>query len=71
MTLILLGIAEWAFIGFVMLRLPIPGFLLAHLGDVGWYVDLRVAPIWASAFLLVGVLLLRRRSRPAAPNSQP
>jgi hypothetical protein len=33
-------------------------------------VDPLKAPIWAIAFLLIGVLLLRRRSKPAAPSSQ-
>jgi hypothetical protein len=63
--------AEWAFILFVPLRLPIPGFLRTHFGDILLYVDLKVAPIWATAFLFIGMLLLRRRTKPARPSSQP
>ena len=68
--LILLGTIQLAILGIMVLRLPIPGGLLVHLGDVVLSVDPTIAGISAGAFLLIGILLLRRRSKPM-PTSQP
>jgi len=58
--LILLGTIQLAILGIMVLRLPIPGGLLVHLGDVVLSVDPTIAGISAGAFLLIGILLLRR-----------
>ena len=63
-VLILVGATGLAIYGIVMLRLPVPGVLLRRLGYVVLYVDPAGAPISAGAFLIAGILLLRRRSKP-------
>ena len=68
--LVLLGTIQLAILGIVVLRLPIPGGLLVHLGDIVLSVDPTIAASWAGAFLLIGILLLRRRSKPIMPTSQ-
>jgi len=69
--LILLGTIQLTILGIVVFRLRIPGGLLVHLGDIVLSVDPTIAAISAGAFLLIGILLLRRRSKPIVPTSQP
>jgi hypothetical protein len=63
-ALILVGATGLAIYGIVMLRLPVPRDLLSRLGYVVLFVDPAGAPIAAGAFLIAGILLLRRRSKP-------
>jgi hypothetical protein len=63
-VLILVGATGLAIYGIVILRLPAPGVLLSRLGYIVLYVDPAGAPISAGAFLIAGILLLRRRSKP-------
>jgi len=63
-VLILVGATGLTISGIVMLRLPVPGVLLSPLGYVVLYVDPAGAPISAGAFLIAGILLLRRKSKP-------
>ena len=69
-VLILVGAIMLAIYGLVMLRLPIPGFLL-HIGVVIVTVDPVEAPLWAAAFLTIGMLLLRRRAKSTGSDSRP
>ena len=71
-VLILVGAILLAIYGFVMMRLPIPGFLLSRVGDVAVsvFVDPVEPPLWAAAFLTAGTLLLGHRAKPTDPTSR-
>jgi hypothetical protein len=69
--LTLVGAIMLAIYGFVMMRLPIPGFLLSRLGIVSLWVDPVGAPICAAVFLMAGtLLLLRRKAKPTGSTSR-
>jgi uncharacterized membrane protein YdcZ (DUF606 family) len=55
-----LGVIGFTICGIVLLRLPIPGVVLRHLGSFGFHVHPVEGPISSLVFLTIGILLVRR-----------
>jgi len=69
--MICLGAIALALYVIVMLRLPIPLYLLSGLGISGLHVERVRTPVSAVVSLATGMLLLWRRSKPPAKISPP
>jgi len=70
-AMICLGAIALALYVIVMLRLPIPLYLLSGLGISGLHVERVRTPVSAVVSLATGMLLLWRRSKPPAKISPP
>ena len=60
------GAIGLAISGIVLLRLPLPGSLLLHLGSFGFHIHPVESPIFSVALLIVGVFLILRSKQPSA-----
>jgi hypothetical protein len=60
------GAIGLAISGSVLLRLPLPGSLLRHLGIFGVYIHSVERPVFSLVFLIVGVFPLLRSKQPSA-----